>query len=61
MSGSPHQKGMAKNNPAFTQNALRVIEQATGGKVKQPKEKNPAAVALGFLGGNKGVEKGQKA
>jgi hypothetical protein len=37
----------------FAQNALRVVEISTGGPLK-PKEKNPAAVALGKLGGIKG-------
>jgi hypothetical protein len=37
----------------FAQNALRVVEISTGGPLK-PKEKNPAAVALGRLGGKKG-------
>ena len=44
------------------QNALRVIEQATGAELKPvlktlsfpPRKKNPAAVALGKLGGMKG-------
>jgi hypothetical protein len=44
------------------QNALRVIEQAIGAPLKQetkimhfpPRKKNPAAVALGKLGGMKG-------
>jgi hypothetical protein len=33
--------------------ALRVVEAATGGKL-HPSRKNPAAVALGSLGGKKG-------
>jgi hypothetical protein len=37
----------------FAQNALRVVEISTGAPLK-PKEKNPAAVALGKLGGRKG-------
>lgn len=37
----------------FAQNALRVVEISTGEPLKQ-KEKNPAAVALGKLGGPKG-------
>jgi hypothetical protein len=37
----------------FAQNALRVVEISTGHPLK-PKEKNPAAVALGRLGGIKG-------
>lgn len=37
----------------FAQNALRVVEISTGEPLK-PKEKNPAAVALGRLGGLKG-------
>jgi hypothetical protein len=44
------------------QNALRVIEEAIGAKLKfapktlafPPRKKNPAAVALGKLGGTKG-------
>lgn len=47
------------------QNALRVVEEAIGAPLKQeptkpipfpvrPKKKNPAAVALGKLGGAKG-------
>jgi len=44
------------------QNALRVVEQAIGGPLKPvkkivhfpPRKKNPAAVALGKLGGMKG-------
>lgn len=46
------------------QNALRIVEEATGGPLKEerkpilfpvkPKKKNPAAVALGKLGGIKG-------
>jgi hypothetical protein len=42
---------MAKKD--FAQNALRVVEISTGAPLK-PKEKNPAAVALGRLGGIKG-------
>jgi hypothetical protein len=42
---------MAKRD--FAQNALRVVEISTGQALK-PKEKNPAAVALGKLGGFKG-------
>lgn len=37
----------------FAQNALRVVEISTDEPLK-PKEKNPAAVALGRLGGLKG-------
>lgn len=37
----------------FAQNALRVVEISTGEPLK-PKDKNPAAVALGRLGGLKG-------
>ena len=44
---------MAKVRPDFAQNALRVVEISTGQPLK-PKEKNPAAVALGKLGGLKG-------
>lgn len=36
-----------------TQNALSVAETSTGAPLK-PKQKNPAAVALGKLGGAKG-------
>lgn len=36
----------------FAQNALRVVEIATGAPLKS--KKNPAAVALGKLGGKKG-------
>ena len=36
----------------FAQNALRVVEIATGAPLKS--KKNPAAVALGKLGGSKG-------
>jgi hypothetical protein len=46
------------------QNALRVVEQAVGAQLvepkkpirfpSKPKKKNPAAVALGKLGGRKG-------
>lgn len=43
---------MAKKRD-FAQNALRVVEISTGEPLK-PKEKNPAAVALGRLGGIKG-------
>jgi len=41
---------MAKD---FAQNALRVVEISTGAPLR-PKEKNPAAVSLGRLGGLKG-------
>lgn len=37
----------------FAQNALRVVEISTGEPLK-PKGKNPAAVALGRLGGLRG-------
>jgi hypothetical protein len=43
----------ASKNGDFAQNALRVVEISTGAPLK-PKEKNPAAVALGKLGGPKG-------
>jgi len=39
--------------PDAAQNALRVVEEATGETLK-PAEKNSAAVALGRLGGLKG-------
>jgi hypothetical protein len=42
---------MAKRD--FAQNALRVVEISTGEALK-PREKNPAAVTLGRLGGLKG-------
>jgi hypothetical protein len=50
------------SNPDVSQNALRVIEQAIGEELKAqrkvvqflPHKKNPAAVALGKLGGTKG-------
>ena len=45
---------MAKKD--FAQNALRVVEISTGAPLKL-KEKNPAAVALGRLGGLKGGKK----
>jgi hypothetical protein len=44
----------------IAQNALRVVEEATGAPlvmpkpIQFPKKKNPAAVALGKLGGCKG-------
>jgi hypothetical protein len=41
------------SKPDFAQNALRVVEISTGEPLR-PKEKNPAAVALGKLGGLKG-------
>jgi hypothetical protein len=36
------------------QNALRVVEQAIGEELVAPRKKNPAAVALGRLGGKVG-------
>jgi len=52
------------SNPDVAQNALRVVEQAIGASLVEPKKpiqfpakpkkKNPAAVALGKLGGRKG-------
>ena len=36
------------------QNALRVVEIATGAPLVMSRKKNPAAVALGKLGGKKG-------
>lgn len=36
-----------------SQTALSIVEQVTGGPLK-PRDKNPAAVALGRLGGLKG-------
>jgi len=44
---------MAKAKRDFAQNALRVVEISTGQPLK-PVDKNPAAVALGRLGGLKG-------
>ncbi|MGC2447436.1 MAG: hypothetical protein WA477_07320 [Candidatus Sulfotelmatobacter sp.] len=41
-----------KSKRDVAQNALRVVEIATGAPLKQ--RKNPAAVALGRLGGKKG-------
>lgn len=41
------------SNLDFAQNALRVVEISTGEPLR-PREKNPAAVALGRLGGAKG-------
>lgn len=39
----------------FNLRALEIVEEATGQKPKkEPPEKNPAAVALGRLGGKKG-------
>jgi hypothetical protein len=38
----------------FAQNALRVVTETIGEPLAPPKEKNPAAVALGRLGGLKG-------
>lgn len=39
-----------RSSTDFAQNALRVVEEAIG----EPLTKNPAAVALGKLGGQKG-------
>jgi hypothetical protein len=39
-----------RSSTDFAQNALRVVEEAIG----EPLKKNPAAVALGKLGGQKG-------
>lgn len=36
------------------QNAFSIVQQVTGGQPEPKKEKNPAAVALGRLGGLKG-------
>jgi hypothetical protein len=38
----------------FAQNALRVVEIATGAPLALSRNKNPAAVALGKLGGKVG-------
>jgi hypothetical protein len=52
-----------RSSKDLAQNALRVVEQAIGAPLKEPKkpiqfprakQKNPAAVALGKLGGRKG-------
>jgi hypothetical protein len=44
-----------QSTPAdFAQNALRIAELATGGTLNQSTKRNPAAVALGRLGGLKG-------
>lgn len=52
------------SKPDVAQNALRVVEETIGGTLAEPKKpipfpvrgkkKNPAAVALGKLGGRKG-------
>jgi hypothetical protein len=44
-----------KKNPDFSVNALRVVREATGDNEYKatPSDKNPAAVALGRLGGLK--------
>jgi hypothetical protein len=44
------------SKPDFAQNALRVFEQTIAEELAKPapKKKNPAAVALGKLGGLKG-------
>jgi hypothetical protein len=43
----------SSKKPDYAQTALRVVEISTGEPLKPP-EKNPAAVALGKLGGVKG-------
>jgi len=45
-----------RSSKDFAQNALRVFEQTIGEELAKPapKDKNPAAVALGKLGGKKG-------
>lgn len=40
--------------PDISQIARSIVEKATGEPLTPPKEKNPAAVALGRLGGLKG-------
>jgi hypothetical protein len=45
---------MAKSSGDFAQNALRIVEMATGETLRPIKKRNPAAVALGRLGGLKG-------
>lgn len=47
----PKRSSRSKKEPDLNQIAARVVEKATSGK---PKKKNPAAVALGKLGGKKG-------
>ena len=50
-----HTGGMHKRSSRgdVVQNALRVVEISTRGPLR-PRQKNPAAVALGKLGGAKG-------
>lgn len=43
-----------KSKGDVAQNALRVVEIATGAPLVMSRKKNPAAVALGKLGGKKG-------
>jgi hypothetical protein len=50
--GSMVKRSSKKARRDFAQNALRVVEIATGAPLAQ--KKNPAAVALGKLGGVKG-------
>ncbi len=49
-------KRSSKPRPDANENAFRILQEATGDqpKTEPPKEKNPAAVALGRLGGLKG-------
>jgi hypothetical protein len=42
-----------KRDYDFSVNALRVVKEATGDNEYKPTDKNPAAVALGRLGGLK--------
>ncbi len=44
----------AKPEPDTNETAFRVIQEATGSSKPTAPEKNPAAVALGRLGGKKG-------
>lgn len=50
-----HDRSMQRRSSKgdVAQNALRVVEISTGAPLR-PKQKNPAAVALGKLGGAKG-------
>lgn len=53
MSKTPAKKKPVKVRQDFAQNAFRVVQEATGqaAKTSPPKEKDPAAVALGAKGG----------
>ena len=52
---------MEKASADFALNALRVVEMATCEKLSQASKRNPAAVALGRLGGLKGGKARAKA